>query len=187
MEDVFYHLDAAFSKSILLGLLSNIKPPVSVTIASQLKKGCVTPSAIQDAKVVTGKDVEGNWQGTSLQVGNAEWLILKAHPLVESWVLKGFTVTCHTVDGVVTTIHGFQDTLRVDAATTVSELQRRDIAVHILSGDNYRAVQSVASQLAILIHKVRSRYQPADKRSYVEYFQAQPQAYSRRAHPSSCS
>lgn len=174
VEEVILHSDPAISNSLLLGLLSNIKHPVSAGIASHLLKGDVSAVAIQDAKVVTGKGVQGTWQKTALRAGNAQWLGLDAHSEVKALVSKGFTVTCFTVDGHVAAIYGLQDSIRPAAASTIFELQQRHIAVHILSGDDDGAVQAVATELSIPSSNVRSRASPADKKEYVENLQTKP-------------
>ena len=174
VEEISCSFDATLTKSMLLGLLANIKHPVSAAIASHLSKECVTPSVIQDAKVVTGKGAEGSWRGRILRVGNSKWLNVEAHPLVKLWLSRGLTVTCFTVDSDIAAIYGLQDTLRPDAIITISELQRHGIAVHILSGDDHGAVQSTANQLGIPNSHVHSRCSPADKRSYIETLQTGP-------------
>ncbi|KAF1929843.1 heavy metal translocatin [Didymella exigua CBS 183.55] len=174
VEEASFHPDPSMSNALLLGLLSNIKHPISGAIVSHLREKDTDTLAIQEAKVVTGKGVEGTWQGTIVRVGNSRWLDLNAHPLVCSLLLKGLTVTCFTVDGDVAAIYGLQDTIRPEASSIVSELHRRNIAIHILSGDDDGAIQSVASQLSIPNNNVRSRCSPADKRAYIEVLQAGP-------------
>ncbi|KAJ4339123.1 hypothetical protein N0V95_007875 [Ascochyta clinopodiicola] len=180
VEETGFWRDLALSRSLLLGLLISIKHPVSAAAALHLTGQGVTSSTILNAKVVTGKGVEGSWQGRALRAGNSRWLGLDAHPQVQSLLSRGLTVFCFTVDEDVAAIYGLQDTLRPEAATTVSQLQRRGIAVHILSGDDDGAVQSVADQLAICTINVRSRCSPADKRSYVEALQNRSESPKQR-------
>ncbi|XPS79503.1 P-type Cu(2+) transporter [Ascochyta lentis] len=180
IEETGFHHDSASNRSLLLGLLSNIKHPVSAATALYLTRQGIAPSTILDAKVVTGKGVEGSWRGKSLRAGNSRWLDLDTHEQVQSLLSKGLTVFCFTVNGDIAAIYGLQDTLRPDAAYTVSQLQRRGIAVHILSGDDDGAVQSAANQLAIPTNNVRSRCSPADKRSYIEALQARPKSPKKR-------
>lgn len=174
VEEAGFHPDPLKLESLLLGLLGNIKHPVSAAVTTHLSDKGVNQLAIQDAKVVTGKGVEGSWHDTVLRAGNSSWLGLEAHPLVKSLLSKGLTVTCFTVDGDIAAIYGLQDTLRADASSIISQLQRRNIAIHILSGDDDGAVQSVASQLSIASNNVRSRCSPVDKRAYIEALQAEP-------------
>lgn len=183
IEEASFLSDLSTAESLLRGLLADIKHPVSTAIASHLSDKGVEILPVQGSKVVTGNGVEGLWQGKVLRAGNAKWLGVDAHPLICSLLSKGLTVTCFTLDGDLAAVYGLQDTLRPEASSIISELQRRGIAIHVLSGDDEEAVQSVARQLLLCSDHVRSRCSPADKRAYVEALQAglsSPQA-SRKA------
>jgi len=47
-------------------------------------------------------------------------------------------------------------------------LQKRGVSVHVVSGDDDGAVQSLASKLSIPGRNVRSRSSPADKKDYIQ-------------------
>ncbi|KAJ8117967.1 hypothetical protein OPT61_g964 [Boeremia exigua] len=173
-EELIFSPDPTRSKSLLLGLLTNIKHPAAAAITSHLINGSVTASAIQNAKVVTGKGIQGIWQGRVLRAGNTQWLGLGEHPIVKALLTRGLTVTCFTIGDDITAIYGLHDTLRSDAISTTLELQKRGVAVHILSGDDDGAVQSIAHQLSIPSSNVRSRCSPADKKEYIEALQTRP-------------
>jgi Cu2+-exporting ATPase len=81
---------------------------------------------------------------------------------------EGLTTFCFTIDDVLVAVFGLQDTLRPDAASTIDHLRRRDINVHILSGDDEGAVKEIASQLNVPEDTVRSRCSPADKQTYIK-------------------
>ncbi|KAH6629851.1 E1-E2 ATPase-domain-containing protein [Boeremia exigua] len=173
VEHSTVYADQVLSKSLLLGLLANIKHPVSAAVASHLVRDGVAATAVQDTKAVTGKGVQGSWQGTELRAGNAQWLGLAAHPAVQALLDKGLTVTCFTIDGAIAAIYGLHDTLRPDAAATISALQRRGLTIHILSGDDDGAVQAAARHLSIPRSNIRSRCSPADKRDYIAALETQ--------------
>lgn len=174
VEEAFFLSDPSVSESLLLGLLADIKHPISSAIASHLSDKGIEKLSVQSSKVITGNGVEGLWQGKILRAGNTKWLELDAHPLICSLLSIGLTVTCFTMDGDAVAVYGLQDTLRPEASSIISELQQRNIAIHLLSGDDDGAVQSVASQLSIRSDNVRSRCSPADKRAYIEALQAGP-------------
>jgi cation transport ATPase len=46
-------------------------------------------------------------------------------------------------------VYGLEDELRPDAAGTIETLHRRGVSVHVVSGDDDGAVQSLASKLSI--------------------------------------
>ena len=162
------------AKRLLLGLLQNIKHPVSAAIATHLASQELSALTVPDAKVVTGKGVEGMVNGQKLRAGNSRWLKLSDDPRVRSMLSEGLTTVCFTIDGTLVAIFGLQDTLRPDAASTIDHLRRSDINVHILSGDDDGAVKAIAAQLNVSEHTVRSRCSPADKQTYIKDLLAAP-------------
>ncbi len=66
------------------------------------------------------------------------------------------------------TVYGLDDSLRPDAESVISQLQKRDIAVSIVSGDDDGAVQKLGRHLGIAGPRVRSRYSPRDKQWYIK-------------------
>ncbi|KAI4678137.1 uncharacterized protein J4E88_006657 [Alternaria novae-zelandiae] len=162
------------AKALLLGLLQNIKHPVSAAIATHLASQGVSALTVPDAKVVTGKGVEGTVDGQKLRAGNSRWLELSDDPRVRSMLSEGLTTVCFTVDNALVAVFGLQDTLRPDAASTIDHLRRSGISVHILSGDDDGAVKAIAAQLNVSEHTVRSRCSPADKQTYIKDLLAAP-------------
>jgi heavy metal translocating P-type ATPase len=169
-----YVEDGGEAKSLLLGLLANIKHPVSAAITTHLASQDLPTSPVLDAKVVTGKGVEGTSNGRKLRAGNSRWLELSDDPRVRSMLSEGFTTFCFTFDHTLVAVFGLQDTLRSDAASTIDHLMRRGINVHILSGDDEGAVKAVASELSVAEETVRSRCSPADKQTYIKNLLAAP-------------
>ncbi|ROW00724.1 hypothetical protein VSDG_03321 [Cytospora chrysosperma] len=162
--------DTEQSKSMLLALLASNKHPVSAAVAAHLKANGVTPAAdVSDPKSLTGKGVEASTNsGLKLRAGNSRWLELSANADVQSVLNAGYTTFCFTVDGSPVAVFGLQDSLRPDAHSTVEQLQRQGVAVHIISGDDDAAVRAVASHLGIPDSHVRSRCTPVDKQAYIK-------------------
>ncbi|KAM0273929.1 hypothetical protein ACHAQH_008133 [Verticillium albo-atrum] len=155
-------------KSLLAGLLSSIKHPVSVAVAAQLSTDGVKPSSVVDAKVLTGKGVEGSIGGLRLRAGNSRWLGLSENLVVQSVLAAGYTAFCFTVNDSLVAVYGLEDSLRPDALSTVERLKALNVTVHILSGDDDGAVRSIASQLDIAEPNIRSRCTPGDKQAYIQ-------------------
>lgn len=162
------------STSLILGLVSGIKHPVSAAIAAHLKTKGVLPTVVSDQKTLTGKGVEGTASGLVLRAGNSRWLNLSSNPYVQSILSQGYTVFCFTIDNSLAAVFGLEDSLRSDALPTVTKLRERGISIHIVSGDDDSAVCSVASQLGIPGTNVRSRCTPGDKQVYIEGLLATP-------------
>ncbi|KAF2636607.1 copper-translocating P-type ATPase [Massarina eburnea CBS 473.64] len=156
------------AKSFLLGVVSNIKHPVSVAIAAHLRKSDVLAASVLDPKTLPGKGVEGTFADQTIRAGNSRWLGLEDNPQVRDVLRKGFTAFCFTIDERLAAVYGLEDTVRSEAVSTISALQDSGIAVHILSGDDDGAVRSVAAKVHIPVEKVRSRCSPSEKQAYIQ-------------------
>ncbi|KAK0717484.1 E1-E2 ATPase-domain-containing protein [Lasiosphaeria miniovina] len=156
------------SAALLLGLLEGIKHPVSAAVAAHLRAKGVSPEQVSDSKVLTGKGVEGTAAGKVLCAGNSRWLNLSSDQRIQPLLEQGHTTFCFTVDGPLRAVYALEDTLRPESQFAIAGLQKRGIAVHIVSGDDDGAVRSVAGQLGVPDSNVRSRCSPGDKQAYVQ-------------------
>ncbi|KAL4788787.1 E1-E2 ATPase-domain-containing protein [Aspergillus venezuelensis] len=153
---------------LLLGLIEHSRHQVSVSVAAYLKDTGVMASTVPEPKSLTGKGVETILGGQRLRAGNSRWLNLSDHELVQPMLAQGCTVFCFTVDNALHAVYALEDELRPDAALTIETLQKRGVSVHVVSGDDDGAVQTLASKLSIPGDHVRSRSSPADKRDYIQ-------------------
>lgn len=153
---------------LLLGLIENSRHPVSISVAAHLKDAGVMASTIPDPKSLTGKGVETTFGDRKLRAGNSRWLNLSESELVQPMLAQGYTVFCFTIDDALQAVYGLEDELRPGAARTIETLQKRGISVHVVSGDDDGAVQSLAFKLGIPTDNVRSRSSPTDKKDYIE-------------------
>ena len=152
----------------LLGLISNSKHPVSVAVADHLRRKGVIATTFPGAKNLTGRGIEGEMAGQTMRGGNSRWLNVQNHPLVQPVLFQGYTAFCFTIDGVLWGVFGLEDSLRDDASQVVTTLQRRDVSVHVVSGDDVEPVQKVSSILGIPNRNVQAHSSPSDKQSYIK-------------------
>ncbi|KAJ4270195.1 hypothetical protein NW762_001871 [Fusarium torreyae] len=156
------------SLPLLLGLVENSRHPVSMAIAAHLEDNGVEASAVPEPKSLTGKGVEAIMKGQRLRAGNSRWLGLSTDHLVQPMLAQGYTVFCFTINDQLQSVYGLQDELRQDALVTVEALHMRGISVHVVSGDDEGAVQTLASKLSIPRDNVRARTSPAGKKDYIQ-------------------
>ena len=175
-EEYLQHDEA--SKSTLLGLVGGIKHPVSAAVASRLVAAGLPATSICDAKVLTGKGVEGSLAGSKLRAGNSRWLGVSDNHVVQSVLASGYTAFCFMIDDTLVAVFGLEDSLRPDARSTVQRLQENKVTVHMISGDDDGAVRSIAAQLGIPNDNVRSRCTPGDKQLYIQELLDTPTASS---------
>ncbi|MCJ1245511.1 hypothetical protein MMC30_002715 [Trapelia coarctata] len=156
------------TSSLILGLISNIKHPVSTAIAKHLRDQGVEPAPIEDITSITGKGIHGTSKGLFIRAGNSRWLNVDTRPLIRSLLARNLTVFCVSLQDDLLAAYGLEDSLRPDAHTVIVELTRRGIAVSLVSGDDDGPVHSVASALGIPAANVKTRQSPAQKQAYVQ-------------------
>ncbi|KAI1065506.1 hypothetical protein LB507_001092 [Fusarium sp. FIESC RH6] len=156
------------SLPLLLGLIGNSRHPVSVAVAAHLKGMGIESHSTSGPKSLTGKGLEAVANGQRLRAGNSRWLGISEHPIVYTMLAQGHTVFCFMVNDELHSAYGLRDELRDDALGTVETLHKRDISVHVVSGDDDEAVQSLAAKLNIPRTNVSSRTSPAGKKEYIQ-------------------
>ncbi|KAI4867460.1 heavy metal translocatin [Hypoxylon rubiginosum] len=152
----------------ILSLLTDVNHPVSLAVTAHLKDKGTRAVKVDEVKSLPGKGVQGYVDGLLIQAGNSRWLGVASNPRVRAVLSQGYTAFCVTVGPELQAVYGLADTVRADAASTVAELQKRNIAVSMLSGDDDGAVRAVASAVGIPQESARSRCSPADKRAYIQ-------------------
>ena len=155
------------TSSMVLGLISNIKHPVSSAIAKHLREQGIEPALVKDVMSITGQGIQGTCNGLLIRAGNSRWLNVDTHPLIGSLLYRNLTVFCVSLHDELLTVYGLEDSLRPEAHTVIAELTRRGIAISIVSGDDDGPVHSVASALGIPAVNVKARQSPAQKQVYI--------------------
>ncbi len=172
VEELYFTEIPESAASIALGLSCNSKHPISVAISSYLKNNQVSTAMIENSQSITGKGIEGSFNGVTVRCGNTRWLSADSQPQVQELFSRGLTVFGVAQDGQLIAIYGLSDALRPDSHSVVAELQRRNIAVSIVSGDDAGAVHAVAAQLDVPASRVRSRCTPEEKQKYLKALMA---------------
>lgn len=167
-EAVYFSNREDLAEPITLGLTCDSKHPVSLAISAYLKGKGVNATKIRNLKSVTGKGVEGTFDNANVRCGNTRWLSADTLPEVQDLLAKGLTVFGVTMNDQPVAAFGLSDALRSDAHAVVTELQKRNIAISIVSGDDTGAVEAVAVKLGIPVSHVRSRCSPGDKQVYLK-------------------
>ncbi|ETN38740.1 copper-translocating P-type ATPase [Cyphellophora europaea CBS 101466] len=156
-----------FDVSLVKAMVTNNQHPVSQAVALALEKRSTTEVVVENLKSVPGAGIEGVWQGRTVRVGNPTWLGVKQASEVVTASAKGLTLLCASVDGDLVGIYGLKSTLRPEASRVIEELQRRQITLHIVSGDGQKVVEEVANSLKIPLSCIAAEKTPAQKQDYV--------------------
>lgn len=165
--------DKELAMSITLSLTSNSKHPVSAAISSYLQAKGVKAADTKDVRSITGKGIEGTYDGDVIRCGNTRWLQVQDFPEVQSLLRNGLTVFGVTIRGKPLAVFALSDSTRPETKFVLAELKKRRIAVSIVSGDDAGATNALAAELDIPLNNVRSRCTPADKQEYLKNLDAE--------------
>lgn len=112
--------------------------------------------------------MEAKTDSQLIQAGNSRWLNFSNHASVQPVLAQGYAAFCFAIDGELCGVFSLEDSLRPDAAHTVAKLQERGMVVHVVSGDDAGATQTMTTVLGINEENVRAGVSPADKQAYVQ-------------------
>ena len=169
VEERFPNQDKLALMPLIYDLCSTSKHPVSSAITEHLGRSDKEEvSRLCNIKSLSGFGIEADWGDDHVRVGSAYWLSAENLPAVKQVLSKGLTVCCVTVNKGLVAVFGLQDTLQQDTEIVISELQRRNIEISIISGDNEKAVSLVATRLGVPSSNIRARYSPGDKQNYIK-------------------
>ncbi|WQF83544.1 Putative P-type ATPase, heavy metal-associated domain, HMA, P-type ATPase, A domain superfamily [Colletotrichum destructivum] len=153
------------ARAVTKALVAGNKHPVSMAIAKYLAPRATLEVKVTDSRVIPGAGVEATLDGHTVCAGNPSWTNVNSLPSVTRFQDAGMAILVITRDSDPIALFGLRTRLRPEASRVIAQLARRNIAVHLVSGDQKRAVESVAAQVGI--PNVASQRTPAQKRDYV--------------------
>ncbi|RMZ30705.1 hypothetical protein D0859_05188 [Hortaea werneckii] len=153
-------------------LVSGNKHPVSQAISLYLRAHDRLEPKVDHVNSVPGAGIEAEWKSFAVKAGNPYWNSTDAEPCVRDIIEAGMTAFSVTIDGSLILAFGLQSQIRDEATAVVQALQRQNIHCHIVSGDNDKAVQGIASRVGIDANNVASRHLPAQKMEFVKKLQS---------------
>lgn len=149
-------------------LVAGGKHPVSAAVEKHLEDQAVkTMAELINVKVVPGAGIEADYKESNLHAGNARWTRTDTHAEVVRLQEAGLTTLVVTRDSIPIVVFGLTVQIRPEASRVIAELKARNIAVHLVSGDQTMAVKSVAATVGIPPENVAGQMTPPEKRDYV--------------------
>ncbi len=133
---------------------SSEHPLARAIVAAAAEQGLHLPEA-DEFSSVTGLGVTARIDTHQVVVGRPSLLaqhgidIAPLRKAIERWSAAGQTVVCVAVDGRPVGVLGLGDTLRPEAADTVTRLREAGITPVLVTGDNAQAATHIAAQAGI--------------------------------------
>jgi P-type Cu+ transporter len=149
---------------------------IAVEILRQAQGKRVQPVPMNDIRV-NEKGIQGNFNGHSLKIGSAGFLIRELQASNSLPIEKEIDGSAeHSlvylgIDGRLAAIFVFGDTLRPDAATTIKNLRDRGFHLALVSGDGAQTTRAVAAGIGI--QQALGGRRPRDKSDFIRNLQHQ--------------
>jgi Cu+-exporting ATPase len=165
-------LDAAAS------LETGSEHPLGAAIVARARRDELGFRPVTGFEAVAGQGVEGLVDGRRVVVGTARLLAERGIDITEHRAVAerlsdaGRTTVWISVDGVVAGLVAISDPIRPEAMAAVAALRAAGIDVWLVTGDETRTAEAVASRVGIAADRVMAGVLPGDKASTVDELQA---------------
>ena len=159
--------DAQLALSITKALVGDSNHPVSAAVNKFLESKGVQAATTRTTYAIPGDGVISLHENTTVKAGNPMWTLTDDHPAVEKAINGGLTVLSVTRSDILLAFFTLRTRLRAEAKPIIQELHRRNIAVHLVSGDQKAAVEAVALEVGIPREHTAARQTPVQKQAYV--------------------
>ncbi|KAI0907054.1 E1-E2 ATPase-domain-containing protein [Ustulina deusta] len=174
VAEEFFGNDIVHARAITRALIGDSQHPVSVAIAKHLGPDTQPSPLVTDVQSIPGAGIEGYMSGVVVRAGNASWTRSEVLPEVHRMLDDGMSILMVAQESTPIASYGLRTRLRFDAVTTVAKLREDGINVHLVSGDQNKAVQAIAAVVGIDRGNVASQQKPKEKQAYVAALMAQP-------------
>ncbi len=149
--------------------------PLAQAIVQRSKEEKIKLEEIKNFIAIPGQGVEGTFKGKKLMVVKPEYIrkisSLKEYDKNISQLEEdGKTVVVAILNKKILGFIAIADTPRKDSIQAVKELQKKNIFVYMITGDNKRTANAIAKQIGV--NHVIAEVLPEDKSKYVKKLQA---------------
>jgi len=152
--------------------------PLAEAIVNHANEAGVALGDVDGFSAVPGHGVEGRVEGRSVVLGNRklmerEGVDVSAYlPRIEMLETQGKTVMLTAVDGHAAGLIAVADTLKENSREAVDRLTKIGVEVFMITGDNRRTAEAIASQVGIAPANVLAEVLPEHKAEEVAKLQA---------------
>ncbi len=151
--------------------------PIGLAILGEARDRGLELPECRDFKTHAGDGVAGTIDGRHYIIGKPSWVAKTAGvsldlEAIETLQNQGKTVVVLATEGELLAVIATEDALKEDAPALIQWLQKREIQVWMITGDNAATAQAVAGRLGIPAHRVKSEVRPEDKAIAVADIQA---------------
>lgn len=135
---------------------ANSEHPLADAIVKGAKEMNLKLKKLDKFESITGKGVQAVYNGKRIALGNQKLLDdFKAKPdesnkkIVEAWQNEAQTVMYLILDNKVEGVVSVSDKIKESSAKAIQDLQKMNVKVHMLTGDNKYTAKAVADELGL--------------------------------------
>jgi len=149
--------------------------PLGKAIVNEAKTRKLEPLKMQNFTAAGGAGVQADVAGETVMIGKPKWFhergsdFNNAAKQVDALQSEGKTVMMVVKNDALWGMISVSDTLKPESADAIRQLHKQHLKVVMLTGDNQKAAQSIASQ--VNIDEVLAEVRPEDKSSKVKSLQ----------------
>jgi Cu2+-exporting ATPase len=165
-------------KQILCSLEARSEHPLAEAVVAKLKGDGINGINLQSFESVTGRGVRGIHNETVYVAGNEKMMTENGIAISESIKSQASelqseakTIIYFANNVTVIALIAVADKIKASSKSAILSLQRKDIDVYMLTGDNEITASSVATQIGL--KNYRAEVLPSDKADFVKRLQQQ--------------
>lgn len=150
--------------------------PLAGAVLDELqKRGLVLPESVDKFENLSGLGVKAVVDGKLVLIGTVKLMkesniaLSTLEGIINEFLERGETIMILAVDGAIKAVIGAADPIKPNAIKAVERLKALGIEIAMISGDNKKTSEKVASQIGI--ERVFAEVMPADKSGYVKKLQ----------------
>jgi Cu+-exporting ATPase len=168
-------------RSLAAALARNSAHPISQTIA----KTSAGKIELSDWKEMRGSGVSAivpsstfNFQPSTLRLGSLRWLkdsgadLAAGEKFISDWSSQGATIVGLSDGNNLLGLFAVRDLVKPNATKVVEQLQRQDLKIFLVTGDNSQTAAGIARQVGIVAENVFAEVRPEQKAEFVKQLQA---------------
>jgi P-type Cu2+ transporter len=176
VTDTFWAEQGEVLKQILIGIEKQSEHPLAEAVVKYYE--AVKPIHVHHIESITGKGVKTSYNGQAYFVGNKKLLSENNITIEESlenyaskWLTESKTVIWFSNDKKALSVLAIADEIKETSIQAIKELQKMNIEVHMLTGDNNNTAKAIAQKVGI--NSFKGEVLPKDKADFVKELQAQ--------------
>ncbi len=150
---------------------STTNHPLAEVIVQAARAANLPLLPCQDSQTIPGMGIKAIINGQTYYLGSGPWLSQNHYSMPTFAQHVGKSVVYVADSRQVIGLIACQDSLRPDAATTITQLHQMGLETMLLTGDQASAAEMIAKQAGII--NVRSQLLPAEKVAIIKQLQAQ--------------